>query len=252
MDSLVSSNRLFNTGTAVGAPDIAAEHAALLGQLRRLADPGHRTGSLRVAPTAQSVLGVRTPASRSLARTWFREHPGWPAEATLALAASLWSGHSRDERALALEILCLHPDLVDGLDRSRLDRWRSDVDNWGICDFLGFAILGRWLLAVPGRRSYLDELIEDSDLWSRRLALVATVRLNREDDAYADITLRLVDRVVDEREPMITKAVSWALREMIRRHPDRVADYLDRRGDRLAAIARREVRNKLRTGRKRG
>ena len=40
---------------------------------------------------------------------------------------------------------------------------------------------------------------------------------------------------------MITKAVSWALREMTKKHPDQVAAYVVR-----------EVSNKLRTGLKSG
>ncbi len=122
-----------------------------------------------------------------------------------------------------------------------------------MCDFLGGGILGPWLLAGPGERlAYLDELIRDEQMWSRRLALVATVWLNRKSDEHADLTLSLVDRVLDERDPMIAKAVSWALRELIGRHRDRVAAYLEERGDRLASLPRRETRNKLETGRKSG
>ena len=51
---------------------------------------------------------------------------------------------------------------------------------------------------------------------------------------------------------MITKAVSWALRTMIKLYPDRVAAYLDDNGDVLPGHAVREVRNKLETGLKSG
>ena len=51
---------------------------------------------------------------------------------------------------------------------------------------------------------------------------------------------------------MITKAVSWALREMVKQHRERVAAYLEANRDLLAAHVVREVSNKLETGLKSG
>ncbi len=86
------------------------------------------------------------------------------------------------------------------------------------------------------------------------MALVATVRMNREaaDPGILDLTLRLVDRVKEERHPMITKAVSWVLRGLTKHHRDRAAAYLEENRDVLAAHVVREVNNKLRTGLKSG
>ena len=81
---------------------------------------------------------------------------------------------------------------------------------------------------------------------------MASVHLNREGAQYGAWTLDQVDRVIDERDPMITKAVSWALRQMVKHQPSAVEAYVESRADRMAALPRREVRNKLQTGRKSG
>jgi len=83
---------------------------------------------------------------------------------------------------------------------------------------------------------------------------VATTPINRGHTGFTipDLTLELVDRVKEERHPMITKAVSWALREMTKSHPDQVAAYLEENRELLAAHIVREVNNKLRTGLKSG
>jgi 3-methyladenine DNA glycosylase AlkD len=47
---------------------------------------------------------------------------------------------------------------------------------------------------------------------------------------------------------MITKAVSWALREMTKTHPDQVTAYREDNRDVLASHVVREVDNQLRTG----
>lgn len=51
---------------------------------------------------------------------------------------------------------------------------------------------------------------------------------------------------------MITKAVSWALREMTKLHSDLVGAYLEKNREVLAAHVVCEVNNKLRTGLKSG
>lgn len=232
---------------------VADWHAALLSDIERLADPAYREGSLMVAPTAQRVHGIRTPDNRRLARTWRRAYPGTDARLVLALVESLWNAESRDERMLGLEIMYLYPDIVRGLTCDVFDRWRPEIDNWGVCDFVATRILGPWAEADPEHRlGYLEELVGDPHLYSRRLGLVASVHLNRDGSSHGAWTLTQVDRLVDERDPMITKAISWSLRQMTRHQASDVEAYLETRDDRIAALPKREVRNKLRTGRKSG
>jgi 3-methyladenine DNA glycosylase AlkD len=47
---------------------------------------------------------------------------------------------------------------------------------------------------------------------------------------------------------MVVKAMSWALRELIRHEPDAVQEFLLKHENVLAARVKREVRNKLKTG----
>ena len=49
-----------------------------------------------------------------------------------------------------------------------------------------------------------------------------------------------------DRDDMVVKAVSWALRELAKRDPRAVRDFLARQP--VAARVAREVRNKLTTG----
>ena len=57
-------------------------------------------------------------------------------------------------------------------------------------------------------------------------------------------------RVVGERHPMISKALSWALRVLGTVEPGAVWEFLERHEGGLAAHVKREVRAKLETGRK--
>ena len=143
----------------------------------------------------------------------------------MALVEALWDGESREERVLAMLLLEHYGHWIPGLPRSHFEQWRRSLDSWELTDRLGWT-LALWLLGDPDTRlGYLWGLIADEDVWSRRLALVATARINRGKigATIPDLTLRLVDRVKEERHPMITKAISWVLREMTKTHPDQVA-----------------------------
>ncbi|MBC8264024.1 MAG: DNA alkylation repair protein [Anaerolineales bacterium] len=234
--------------------NIQTERQQLLEQIRLCADSEYQATVRRTVPTELKVYGLRVPQLRDIARAWGRAHQQIAHDDLVALVDSLWNGESREERMLFTYLLEHYKHLVPDLTRAQFERWRRGLDNWEMTDGLGW-VMALWLLADPDTRlDYLGELIADEDVWSRRLALVATVPINRghTDFTIPDLTLQLVDRVKEERHPMITKAVSWALREMTKSHPDQVAAYLEKNREVLAAHVVREVDNKLRTGLKSG
>jgi 3-methyladenine DNA glycosylase AlkD len=59
-------------------------------------------------------------------------------------------------------------------------------------------------------------------------------------------------QLLEDRDDMVVKAMSWALRELAKRDPGAVRAFLSKHGARLAARVRREVGNKLTTGLKAG
>jgi len=89
--------------------------------------------------------------------------------------------------------------------------------------------------------------------WIRRTALVSTIPLNnsaRGGHGDPRRTLEVCDLLKTDRDDMVVKAVSRALRELAKREPDVVAGYVDEAESQLAPRVVREVRHKLRTGRK--
>jgi 3-methyladenine DNA glycosylase AlkD len=89
------------------------------------------------------------------------------------------------------------------------------------------------------------------DRWWRRAALVSTVPLNLRaagGKGDADRTLEVCRRLVADRDDMVVKAMSWALRALVVWDRDAVRAFLDEHGDVLAARVRREVSSKLETG----
>jgi len=61
-------------------------------------------------------------------------------------------------------------------------------------------------------------------------------------------TLKICHLLAHDRDPMVVKAMSWALRELAKRNPKTVRAFLGANKQALAPRALREVQNKLKTG----
>jgi len=197
---------------------------------------------------------MRTPVLRAAAREWKKAHPRVAYYDVLSLIETLWSGNSL-ERSLALELLLAYRRNLAELRWEHFDHWSRTLRDWPDTDGLGIYIFGPWVaLDVKKRAPLLSRLMRSRHLWQRRLALVATVPLNRGRlcPPIPVQTLALITTARRESDPMIVKSTSWALRELTKRHRARVTAYLCAHGDQLPALALRETRNKLRTGLKSG
>ena len=85
--------------------------------------------------------------------------------------------------------------------------------------------------------------------------MVSTVPLNlRSRGGSGDVkrTLLICEKIVHDRDDMIIKALSWALRELSKSDKKAVESFMKKYHDVLAGRVRREVYTKLETGRKNG
>jgi 3-methyladenine DNA glycosylase AlkD len=170
-----------------------------------------------------------------------------PAERVLALALALVGRR----RWVAYELLYHHPGGVERLDVLVVERLGEGMDSWGTVDAFGGYISGpAWR---EGRLADDDirRWAASRDRWWRRAALVSTVPLNLRSRGGTGDTARTLDiceRLVADRDDMVVKALSWALRALVVWDPDAVRAFMDAHEDQLAARVRREVRAKLQTG----
>ena len=98
----------------------------------------------------------------------------------------------------------------------------------------------------------METLSLDANVNKRRAALVLlTAPVTKSpDERLLRLALRLIDRLCSDKDKRITKAVSWLLRKAIKQHRAAIEAYLSANAERLPAIALRETRRKLATGKK--
>lgn len=191
----------------------------------------------------RSVPLVR-PIRREFSKRILRARP----EQVLELAGLLVD---LDLRGWAYEVVHFHRPTLRSLDASAIETIGAGIADWASVDVLGTRLAGpAW---VNGQIVDQDvhRWARSPDRWWRRTALVATTGLNvktRGGLGDAPRTLAVCGMLADDRDDMVVKAMSWALRELVSWAPAAVENFLAGHEHRLAARVKREVRNKLSTG----
>ena len=154
-------------------------------------------------------------------------------------------------RFMGYALIYHHPDASENLRPKTIERLGRGIDSWGDVDVFAGYISGPAWRAKRLTDDYIHRWARSRDRWWRRAALVSTVPLNRKSlGGTGDTlrTLRVCRLLVDDPDDMVVKALSWALRELVRHDAKSVRKFLSTHKDVLAARILREVNNKLSTG----
>jgi len=193
-------------------------------------------------PTTLNIRKLRREFSKRIAEL--------PADNVVQLAINLIQS-AIVPRFFAYELVQHHRAALRSLNSRTIKRLGNGIGSWGAVD--SFACF----LAGPVWREHQipDSLIitwaRSKDRWWRRAAVVSTVPLNNKTrGGRGDLarTIQICGLVVDDRDDMVVKALSWSLRELAKRDHLSVRTFIAEHEKRLAPRVLREVRNKLNTG----
>ncbi len=154
-------------------------------------------------------------------------------------------------RFVAYDLITHHRGALRSLTAKDLERLGRGIASWYAVDAFASYLSGPAWREKQVPDSLVHRWAMSSNRWWRRAALVSTVPLNnkaRGGRRDAERTLALCRVLVGDRDDMVVKAMSWALRELAKRDPNAVRAFLAKHETVLAKRALREVRNKLRTG----
>jgi 3-methyladenine DNA glycosylase AlkD len=195
--------------------------------------------------TDNSTKGIRT-LRRDLSRRLAKE----PADFVFLLSLRLLT-EGTVHPFFAYELVQHHREASRSLNSRKLKQLGEGISSWSEVD--SFACY----LAGPAWREHQvsDALIarwaRSKNRWWRRAAVVSTVPLNnkaRGGQGDAARTLKICQLVVHDRDDMVIKALSWALRELAKRDSKAAKTFLNKNERSLASRVVREVNNKLKTG----
>ena len=151
-------------------------------------------------------LGLTVPQQRKIAKMH--------GEAGLDELDTLLASPVHEHRFIALVMLVQQYKRSEEAGKRRVAEFYlahlGRVNNWDLVDASAPYILGEHCRKAGS--TLLEQLAVSPDLWTRRVAMVATLAITRAGDVAP--ALRIAEVLLVDRHQLIHKAVGWALREV--------------------------------------
>jgi len=204
-----------------------------------------------IAERMKALASHGTADIRALRREFSKRIAKAPPKEVLDLALLLLNQGSPEFRFIAYELVCYHRAALRSLGPKELEQLGSGMDSWVAVDTFASYLSGPAWREHQVPDSLIHRWARSQDRWWRRAAIVSTVPLNNKARGGTGDSLRTLEicrLLADDRDDMVVKALSWALRELAKRDPKPVGEFLESHKDTLAPRVMRETQNKLSTG----
>lgn len=212
--------------------------SALAGQ----ADPVRAAKEKEYLHSASTHLGVGVPALHRIARSTAR---GLDRATLLDVAVRLWDQPTppvHERRFLAADLLANRPELMAPSDVPLLERMTREAGTWAIVDTLAPRVVGPIVEHHPDEmHAVLDAWAEADDRWLRRSVLLAYLPSLRAGRGNWHRFAGYADRLLDDHDFFVAKAIGWVLRDTARRRPDLVLAWVEPRMPSMQRVTAREV-----------
>jgi 3-methyladenine DNA glycosylase AlkD len=130
-------------------------------------------------------------------------------------------------RLLAIIILTLKIKNADKVKEKEIVNYYLSnlayVNNWDLVDASAYNILGKYLYDINDY-SLLYEYSKSTNLWIKRISIVATNYMIRKNEL--DLTLDIVDNLLEDKHDLIHKANGWMLRNVGDKNKELLTNYI--------------------------
>ena len=218
--------------------DPAKRAKSIEAELKAAGSPERAADEKRYLKSDLEFFGVTLGEMRRLAKQVSKEeqlgHDG-----VVALAEELWKKPVFERRMVAVILLELHGRDLRPSDLSVIERFIRESKTWALVDGLAGDVVSQIALQHNIRRQ-LDRWARDEDFWIRRSSLLAELKPLKAGAAFEPFAKR-ADAMLEETEFFIRKAIGWVLREMTKKRPDEVYEWIAPRAHRASGVTMREV-----------
>jgi 3-methyladenine DNA glycosylase AlkD len=217
-------------------------------------NPMHSKLNNNYSGSDDQSLDISNKQRRGVFRKWLKSNPELTLVQYWALCDKSIRSDFADMKAFVGETLRMYKKYRDNLDINKLNEWLNYTQGWaqidGLCQstFSADELLEKW----SDWRTLLLNLNKSEQIEKQRASLVLMIKSLRKssEKKLFDLAYENILNITQSQDKLITKAISWILREMTKTDPDSVEAFIEENEQDLPAIAVRETRTKLKTGKK--
>jgi len=178
----------------------------------------------RIIPDTGKFYGVPLPILRLISAE-IEKFIQKETTKALLLLETIWNESSFEARQIAGKSLEKFGPKNPKVCLDFISSILPELDNWANCDNLAMYGVKPIVCQSPELILPLSEKwIKDKNKWIRRFGVVSLLGYKK--IQITDKAFRILDLVMEDKDKDIKKAVSWILREITKKNPDEVAEFL--------------------------
>ncbi len=222
------------------APGGSAALAELAVELRKVARPARAAAEKAYLKSDLELWGVMVPDVRRIAVEYAKAHPDLGRNDLKAISLAAFRTQVFDLRSVAIAL----SDRRRALLEDRELPWLLDLvdasNTWAHVDWIAVTVIGDVVGRHPASLRWLPIWAKQKNFWIRRTALLAQLNTLKRGEGDWDLFTRLAAGMLDEKEFFIRKAIGWVLREVSKKRPKIVYDFLCAHREEMSGLTLRE------------
>jgi 3-methyladenine DNA glycosylase AlkD len=219
-------------------------------RLRALGSPDRAAREKAYMKSALRFHGVTAAQLRATCAAFCKDHE-LDARSLRAVVDGLFATEWFDLRSVGIDLIHRRRALLVPRDAAWLIALVRASACWAHVDTLSSQAIDPLIAAHPALLPRVRAWAKDRDFWVRRTALLAQLRALRTGTGDFALFAEIAVPMLDEKEFFIRKAIGWVLREVSKKRPALVRDFLLVHGQRASGLTTREATKYLPAGMRR-
>ncbi|KYK37184.1 MAG: DNA alkylation repair protein [Theionarchaea archaeon] len=189
--------------------------------------------------------GLRTPFTRKISSTYFKNIKKECKEKIFELCEILLQSGYSEERSIAFDWAFRVKKQYTLSDFQRFESWlKTYVTGWGSCDDFCTHAFGEFVYQFSEVIPRVKKWTQSDNRWLRRAAAVIFIYSIRRDTSIEQ-GFKIADLLLLDQDDMVQKGYGWMLKEISNLYPQRVFEYVMARKDRMPRTSLRYAIEKL-------
>ena len=199
---------------------VAGLHRLLEAHADKKASANYR----RIIPEMGTSFGTPLPVLRVIAAEIARQGKKEP-RSVLPMLKTLWDSGSFEERQIVGKVMERMARKYPAECLALVPGFLPALDNWANCDNLAcFGVEPIALQMTDEVLSLCEQWARDENKWIRRFGVVVLRAFVKAD--LPERALEVLGQVMADQDSDVKKGVAWILRDLSKRHPARVFEFL--------------------------